>query len=271
MPSWNELLRQAREAAGLSRRELAELTAASRHPVSEETVYSYEAGRRTPTLHTLLTLTRAMKLDGAATNAVLEDAGFDPEPSPWMTRGGVRHRPLDELQAELATYRWPCLALNERFEIIGWNPLANRVAELDFGQDLPEQHQRNLLRIAAMPHFRERVRNWDAVVAVMVGMYKGHHMGSEELGEGSPYFQAIVNDVVKLAPGLMPRLLNLWQSTPPRPPSARITWPVQWRASDGTELAFNCIITAWDDFDAVAANDWHPADARTWAWLTRQA
>lgn len=268
MPAWNELLRKEREASGLSRRALAELSG-----VSEDTIASYEYGRRAPRRDTILKLTRAMNLDGAATNAILEDAGLDLEISPWLRRAALRHRPLSELTVEIASYPWPALALNERFEIVAWNALANAVAELDFGRDLPEPSQRNLLRIAAMPHFRERVLNWEQVVAVMVGMYKGHHMGSEELGEGSPYFQAIVDDIARqdaAAPPqdqVMPRLLSLWLETPPRAPSSRITWPVRWRASDGTKLAFNCLITTWDDFDAVSANDWNPADAQTWAWL----
>ena len=51
---WNELLRQAREATGLSRRALHELS-----EVSEDTIFSYESGRRRPRRETLLQLTRA--------------------------------------------------------------------------------------------------------------------------------------------------------------------------------------------------------------------
>lgn len=201
---WNELLRQARAAARLSRRKLAALSG-----VSEETIYSYEAGRRHPKHETLLTLTRALKLDGAGTNAILQDAGFEPEPSAWLRQNTVAARPLAELPEELARYTWPCLAVNERFEIIAWNAPAIRVAELDFGRELPALHQRNLLRLGAMRHFRERVVNWHELVGMLVGMYKNYHMGNEELGEGSPYFQAVVADILARGAGLRERHASL--------------------------------------------------------------
>ncbi len=266
MAVWNELLRQARGGTGLSRQKLSRLAG-----VSQDTVYSYEAGRRTPHRDTLLRLTRALKLDGATTNAILEAAGLELEPSPWVIGAILRHRPLSELWEELASYSWPCLALNERFEIVAWNVPATRVAELDFATELPEPHQRNLLRIAAMRHFRARVRNWDAIVALLVSMYKNHHMGSEDLAQGSPYFQAIVEDLTRSDSDIMGRLLHLWETTPPRPQTERTTWRTEWRASDGTQLTFNCVITPWSEFDAIAINDWHPGDAATWTWLAQHA
>lgn len=264
MAGWNELLRQAREATGLSRRGLAD-----RARVSEDTIFSYEAGRRRPRRETLLRLMRAMKLDGGATNAILEGARLDAERSAWSQRAGNVHRDLGELPAELAAYAWPSLALNERFEIVAWNAPALRVAELDFARDLPLPPQRNLLRIAAMKHFRDRVLNWDAVVTVMAGMYKNHHMGNEDLAEGSPYFQSVVNDIMHTDPDAMPDLMRVWFSAPPRPQSFRHTFFVRWRVADGTTLAFDAIITNWSDFDGVSVNDWHPADAATWTWLGR--
>jgi len=53
----------------------------------------------------------------------------------WKT--GELHRDLSVLPEELAAYSWPCLALNERFEIIAWNAPALKVAELDFETIFP--------------------------------------------------------------------------------------------------------------------------------------
>lgn len=163
MPTWNELLRQARGNTGLSRRALAE-----RAGVSGETIYSYEQGRRGPQRETVLQLTRTLNLDGGSTNAILEAAGLDPEPSTWVVKAVIAHRSLTELPAELAAYRWPCFAANERFEIVAWNALAERVAELDFARDTPTLPSRNLLRLGAMRHVRRRLLNWDEVVGLMV-------------------------------------------------------------------------------------------------------
>ncbi len=262
MAEWNDLLRQARQTERLSRRVLSEQTG-----VSEDTIYSYESGRRQPQRDTLRTLLTALKLDGAAVNAILDAAGFELEPSPWLSRGVPRHKSVAELQQEVDTYAWPCIGLNERFEIIVWNRLATIVAELDFGRDLPDPMQRNLLRIGAMAHFRQRVLNWEAVLGILIGMYKAHHMGAEDLGEGSPYFAAVVADIMAHDSEAIAQLLPLWQNTPPRPAVTRTTFPVQWRAGDGTALRFNVVVTTWDEYDGVAANDWHPADAATWTWL----
>lgn len=266
MADWNDLLKQARLATRVSRPALAALSG-----VSQDTVFSYETGRRHPTRETLLLLTQALRLDGAAANALLTAAGFAPELANWVKTVTLQHRPLAELQAEVERYSWPCLGVNERFEIVAWNRPATLLAELDFGRDLPEPRQRNLLRIAAMRHFRDRVQNWDEVVAVLVGWYKLHHLGSEELGEGSPYFQAVVADIMQHDGDAMLPLLRLWQETPPRPPASRLVFPLVWQTSAGERLRFNYITSTWDDFDAIAANDWQPADSATWAWFERRA
>ncbi len=68
---------------------------------------------------------------------------------------------------------------------------------------------------------------------------------------------------------VMNRLITLWLTTPARPASARIIFPVQWHSSDGTALRFNAIVAGWDEFDGIGAFDWHPADGQTWSWLER--
>jgi hypothetical protein len=40
-----------------------------------------------------------------------------------------------------------------------------------------------------------------------------------------------------------------------------------WRHADGTDLAFNVIISLWDSRVPSRVFDWHPADAATWTWL----
>lgn len=78
MPTWNKLLRQAREGTHLTRKALAECS-----DTPEQTIFSHEVGRRGARRETILQLTRAHKLDGAMTNAILTAASVDPEPSPY--------------------------------------------------------------------------------------------------------------------------------------------------------------------------------------------
>lgn len=92
MSAWTGLLRQARIQTGLSRKALSWLSG-----VSQDTIYSYEHGRRSPSREILLDLCEALKLDGAATNAILEDAGLDPIASPWLRKVVVSRRPIEEL------------------------------------------------------------------------------------------------------------------------------------------------------------------------------
>src|SRR2546430_422316 len=125
MPRWNELLKQARTAARVSRPALAALSS-----VSQDTIFSYESGRRHPTRETLLQLTQSLRLDGASVNAILTDAGFEPELASWVKNVRLTHRSLSELQGEVERYSWPCLGVNERFEIVAWNRAATLLAEL---------------------------------------------------------------------------------------------------------------------------------------------
>ena len=264
MATWYELVHQARRGTKLSRQALAELSG-----VSPETVYSYEHNRRSPSRENLIRLAEAMKLDSAATNQILEAAGLDPIPSAWLRKAVLQRRSLDDLPAELELYSWPCLAYNERFEIVGWNRAAVVVAELDFATALPQPHQRNLLRIGAMKHLRDRLLNWEEVLGILMGWYKNYHMGNEDLlGESSPYFQSILADIQQYDSEAFPLLMELWEHTPPRPHASRTVWKVDWKTGDGARLTFNCVNGDWDEFDAVAMNDWHPADCTTWEWLS---
>jgi MmyB-like transcription regulator ligand binding domain len=105
---------------------------------------------------------------------------------------------LAGLQAVMNTYPWPCLLRNERTEIVAWNAPAERVAELDFGSVLPLPHQRNLMRIAIMQHFVERVVNWPEVIGLMVNMFTGNQYDFFRPDKDLLYFQAIVEDAVKV-------------------------------------------------------------------------
>jgi len=259
---WVETLRAERKARGLSQASLAAAAG-----LAEESVTSYEAGRRRPSRRALLRLGEALNLPRERLNGLLAEAGFDPEPAGVLEELKGLRVPLEELRAELATYSWPCLVMNDFFEIVAWNEAANTFAELDFGRDLPAKPQRQLLRMAATPHFRARLVNWDEVISVMLSMYRFERVDVEHPDTAALYFRALVEELSQADPGLFGYVVGLWQSAKPWPDGSRICFPVSWRTGDGVPLAINCISGPWSDFDAEFAFDWHPADAATWTWL----
>lgn len=113
MATWNGLLQRARKEARLNQRAFAELAG-----VSEWTVSSYETGRRKPTRETLRKFIRALRLSRERGNEILTSAGFSPLPTnPRIVETEERRAPLAYLQREIAAYAWPCLIINDRFEI----------------------------------------------------------------------------------------------------------------------------------------------------------
>ena len=150
---------------------------------------------------------------------------------------------------------------------MAWNGPAVRVAELDFATATPTQRDRNMMRLAADPHFRRRAVNWEEIAAYLIGIIKLALPDTTQPGD-NPYFWEVVQDIAIRFPEALNDLVRLWSTVPPLPPGQRnIYYPV-WRTSDGARLRFNSVVSSWNDFDAFFANDWHPADADTWEWLT---
>ena len=263
MTQWSEQLRQARTQARLSQQALAE-----RLGFSEKTVRNYQSGRVAPDHARLVQIARTLNLDAEKTNHIFTAAGFEPEPAGPLARIAARRIPTPFLAQELATYPRPCLVMNERYEIVAWNRPATLVAELDFARDLRTPFERNLMRIAAMPDFFDgRVVNWDEIISVLLGLYKHNRVNIEQPEEEPRYLAHLVHEIGSKFSRALPRLMSLWLSAPPYEDGKRVTFPAVWRVNDGTTLRFNCILYPWNDFDALWAFDWFPADATTWQWL----
>lgn len=279
-----ELLRFARERNGLTRKQVA-----ARSGLSESTLYAMEAGKRPLVRETIVSATRAMKLDMAFTNAVLDAAGFDPEPSDLTAyilgyelsaesrfAGNLEKRTSWEPAAvvrEVASYPWPALVVNARCEVIAINVLASDV----FGVDLtsvPPGPARNLFTLVTDAAFMRRTTNWEVVIAnVLPGNLEAYMARPDgELGDpkDAAYFESVVQFVRRreVAAGrgdaVIRKVFDAWRAKPDRRLTARITFPFACGPAGGA-LNFNTVIGPWNGMmDPYWAIELHPADAETW-------
>jgi transcriptional regulator with XRE-family HTH domain len=282
------LLRFARERNGLSRRAVA-----ARAGISESLLYGMESGKRAMQRETIVAVGRAMTLDVASVNAVLEASGFAPEPSdqsaymlgyqlsPGSRYAGNLERRTSSTPAdvtrELEGYAWPALVVNERCELIALNASAAGV----FGFDLlalPPGPARNLFSLVSDAAFRTRAANWETIVAnVLPGdleAYMAPPGGHSPRGKDAAYFEAVVQFVREreAAAGrgdaVVHRLFAAWRAKSNRRPTARTAFVLEW-GSRQPPLAFNTVITPWNSMiDPYWAIELHPGDARTWRALS---
>jgi len=256
------LLRHLRQRAAWT-----QATLAAQAGISAETIYSFEGGRRHPMRPTVFRLAEALGLDTVEVGKLLTAAGFELDGDPVMTSLAARRDTWQGMHAELLTYPWPMMVMNDNYEIMDWNAAANDVAELDLGRDLAKPGARQLLRMALLPHFQARLINWNEVLGVLIRMYRFDTMELANADESTQYFATLANDIARDHPRRFPALLDLWSNARPWPHYNRITFPVEWRAGDGTPLRFDATVTPWGVFDSAGALDWFPADATTCRWL----
>jgi len=265
MSDFSRSLSGARVRAGLSQAELARAIR-----VSVATIGSWETGRRRPNWQARPRVIEAADLLGLSAsdlNDMLISVGLSPVPAGRLAPLLDRRKPLAVLQSECRSYRWPTLAMNEDFEVVAWNDAANDLSELDFATDLAEPGARHLLRMALSDHYAPRMQNWDEVIGIMVGMWKTTGFDPLSPAHSTPYFEHLMAYILANHPADLARLLTIWQSISPHSEGQRVVFNVSWLTGEKLPLRFNCEFTAWSDFDAVAAFDWHPADAATWRWL----
>lgn len=159
---------------------------------------------------------------------------------------------------------WPSLLLNARLELLDCNPLATRVLGLDPAVTHPPGSRRNLLRLLTSRARRDRFLNLNEVLAAVVGVLKAQAQATEST---AAYVQTMLQQIGHEDAELGARLLHLWRHEAPAAERVRITWPLRWRAEDGSVLSFVAILSDWVILDERYVNDWRPANASTWAWL----
>ena len=262
MENWQQSLKQSRERQGLSRAELAR-----RSSLSVDTIRAYEQGRRRPSEASLTAVLDALKLDRTEANNIRLALGLAPDRRDFGTPSIADQFTVEELAVELERLPWPAFAANELMEVVAANSLAEKLWGVDLSSEFLDKTDRNLLRIASNPRFADRCLNWDEVVGVMVGMWKGHHRGPENLDTPGTYFGELIKDFMAGDPKYVKRFLDLWENTPPRQPKIRLHYRVIWKDDEVGEMRFLCIQSSANIWEALGWTDWIPSDAESWQRL----
>lgn len=261
-PAWFEQIRLWRERQGLTREDTA-----GRASISAEALKSYELGRRRPTATTLEAILDALRVERGARARILESVGFAsreellrPEPDGYGFT-------IEEARAEIDGYAWPSQVNNELMEVVAANDAAR--ALWNVGPALEGQPvASNLMSVASHPDFGGRIRNWDDLIAVGIGIMKGHPRGNEPAPEGqSGYFTKVMTDFLGGDPRYIARLLKLWDTVEPRSPKSRWSVPVIVDHPTAGELRFTLVSSMCNELEGLFFNDWMPLDGATWAGL----
>lgn len=285
LSSARALLRLARERNGFSRRQLAE-----RAGLSEGFLYAMEAGKRPLVRETIVAATRAMKLDTAFSNAILEAAGFDPEPSDLTAyilgydlspdsrfAGNLEQRTTWEPAAvarEIGGYVWPALVVDGRCEVFAMNAPAFEVFGVDLAA-IPPGLGRNLFALVTDEPFVRRASNWEGVIAnVFPGNLEVYDAPAESVaipGKEPDYFNSVVQHVRnrEAAAGwgdaIVRKAFDVWRAKADRRRTARVAFPFACVTTTRGELRFNAIISPWNGMmDPYWSIELHPADGDTW-------
>ena len=260
--NWGKELSGFRRGLHLSRHELATLS-----NVSAPTIKAYETGSRHPTRPLLVALLDALKLERTARNRLLMAAGFAPDG--WVIGpDGLQGYMFDSREATefVKTFRWPAFVMNDALEVVGVNALCEKLWGIDFEREFTTPLDRNMLRVASNPRFADKI-NWDEMVSVAIAVFKGHHRGAEDVEQGSPYFTELLGRFMEGDPKYVNRFFELWQSTAPRDPKVRWSYPVVWTEPGVGVLRFEAVVNTASAPDGLAFNDWIPLDAETWEAL----
>lgn len=177
----------------------------------------------------------------------------------------------DDLFEELERLRWPCLVLDENCCLGQANSAARRGLELDQDDLRGVFSQGNhLVEIITNPAVQSRIQNWeDAAITLLPSSVKPFLNPSITSTDASRFGSAVMN-LRRRDPDSYNRLVALWERNPQTLFRLRITFPLHWRASDGTGLSFHGLVSGWAALSGYWAIDLHPANAETFEWLDRQ-
>ena len=129
--AWRHKLRAARQKAGISQREVAELAG-----ISQESIRAYEAGRRRPTRERLTTMLQALQTPAYDANEILEAAGFSSTPTLFPADEYPNfYFAIDELQTEVESVAWPEFVSDNGNQVVAANAAVQALWGIDFAHE----------------------------------------------------------------------------------------------------------------------------------------
>lgn len=252
---WRAALREARDERRLTRAELA-----GRCGISVSALRAYESGTRHPSRRTLQAIVDALGLPADRANPVFTGAGYAAD-----TRAITRLGPLLEadMREELRDRPWPAFITNQAFDVVRSNPPFDRA----FGVAPGDPGDRSFLAGLSDERFASRLRNWDEVVAYIVGLAKGDPRWEQNLESPLAWIAPGIDRFSSGSPARIRRFVALWDSVAPILPRLRYSYRIEWTAPDATELSFWGLTMVTDLGNELHWNEWLPASRTTWEWF----
>ncbi len=266
-PGWRAILRIERRRLGLTQRQLAE-----RAGVATETLRKYESGDRTPSRASLERLLAALAVPQATVRAVFGELGFATADTLFGPHSDPDYNfTIPQMQAFADEVPWPQFGVNNVLEVV----CANRAAEILWGIDFEAEMARrsraqlNFMAITAERRFSQRIVNWQASMARVVGVLKAIPQSASLLDSPDSLFGEVFATFAKNDPTAIPKLFALWERTPPATAKVRWNYPITWREPGFDDIRLLGVVTTASEPDALAFNDWIPIDAASHATLER--
>lgn len=180
----------------------------------------------------------------------------------------------EDLQDTVEEAEWPEFVTNDSYELVAVNTAACalwRVESFAVERARRQPTELNLLAIANERHFPEQVENWDEVLGIIAGMYKGQPTGggAEGLANPSPYLAQVIAHFTGHGPEFLARLLSAWGRAKPTSPKVRWTYNISWNHPQQGKMRFHALVSTANEGEGLAFNDWAPLDGETWSALGR--
>ncbi len=266
--SWPDRLRLFREDRGIRRADLASLCG-----VSDESLYSYESGRRRPARETLDRILDVLGVKTREADSIRYDMGFSTVTAPpsLHIRRSDCHQYLDEVP-------WPQMIQNSFLEILDVNNVSRLlISWFDQSREeytrtsVPKQVLSRIICAAAFDRRLPYVVNLDEVLKNHISSWKYlHGPGSDEL---PPWLDecldtiTLVDKLKQRSGSLLARFLRLWEITPAMAPRARHYSRTIIASTDLGYMEFWAQTTLVDEQEVIYAIDMIPANAHTWQGL----
>jgi transcriptional regulator with XRE-family HTH domain len=262
---WRASLREHRTARRLSQGDVAKLA-----NLSAASVRAYENGSRHPTVEALGAMITAIGITPEDAAPIRAGAGYTVDLR-WLISGRYAPSEIEDLATRAERYTWPVWVTNIAGQIL----VANQAFRRCLGKELAEvfdsdPSRRSFIASASDPLFADRVTNWEEAVSFMIGVAKGETRTEHNLERPAGYTAEAIGRFLQGDPSYVRRLMMLWQDTPPYTQTMRGEYPWHWRAVDGREMRFTCLIHVADIWNELLWGDYIPDDAETWQILSEQ-